>query len=108
MTKEAGKGDTYRSVVWDKYSNNYDTIFGKTKHRVSGVPYEVELKNKDDEIIKLVEEIDAMVMDLERENFMLRARCDRLEDEARSANELANRLNIELINERNRNASGNH
>lgn len=59
--------------------------------KVSGVPYEVELPD--------------MVSELERENFMLRARTERLEDELRTSNELLAKLNIELINERNRNAS---
>jgi len=60
--------------------------------KVSGVPYEVELPD--------------MVSELERENFMLRARTERLEEELRTANELLSKLNIDLINERNRNASG--
>ena len=59
--------------------------------KVSGVPYEVELPD--------------MVSELERENFMLRARTERLEEELRNTNELLTKLNIELINERNRNAS---
>jgi hypothetical protein len=59
--------------------------------KVSGVPYEVELPD--------------MVSELERENFMLRARTERLEDELRTSNELLAKLNIELINERNNNAS---
>ena len=59
--------------------------------KVSGVPYEVELPD--------------MVSELERENFMLRARTERLEEELRTANELLSKLNIDLINERNRNAS---
>jgi hypothetical protein len=59
--------------------------------KVSGVPYEVELPD--------------MVSELERENFMLRARTERLEEELRNANELLTKLNIELINERNNNAS---
>jgi hypothetical protein len=59
--------------------------------KVSGVPYEVELPD--------------MVSELERENFMLRARTERLEEELRNTNELLAKLNIELINERNRNAS---
>jgi hypothetical protein len=59
--------------------------------KVSGVPYEVELPD--------------MVSELERENFMLRARTERLEEELRTTNELLTKLNIELINERNRNAS---
>jgi hypothetical protein len=59
--------------------------------KVSGVPYEVELPD--------------MVSELERENFMLRARTERLEDELRTSNELLAKLNIELINERKNNAS---
>jgi hypothetical protein len=60
--------------------------------KVSGVPYEVELPD--------------MVSELERENFMLRARTERLEEELRTTNELLSKLSIDLINERNRNASG--
>jgi hypothetical protein len=59
--------------------------------KVSGVPYEVDLPD--------------MVSELERENFMLRARTERLEEELRNTNELLTKLNIELINERNNNAS---
>jgi hypothetical protein len=59
--------------------------------KVSGVPYEVELPD--------------MVSELERENFMLRARTERLEEELRNTNELLTKLNFELINERNNNAS---
>jgi hypothetical protein len=59
--------------------------------KVSGVPYEVELPD--------------MVSELERENFMLRARTERLEEELRNTDELLTKLNFELINERNNNAS---
>ena len=59
--------------------------------KVSGVPYEVELPD--------------IVSELERENFMLRARTERLEEELRNSDELLSKLNIELINERNNNAS---
>jgi hypothetical protein len=59
--------------------------------KVSGVPYEVELPD--------------MVSELERENFMLRARTERLEEELRNTNELLTKLNFELINERKNNAS---
>jgi hypothetical protein len=59
--------------------------------KVSGVPYEVDLPD--------------MVSELERENFMLRARTERLEEELRNTDELLTKLNIELINERNNNAS---
>lgn len=71
MSNEAGKGDTYRQVVWDKYSTGYDNIFSKNKVKVSGVPYEVNLPD--------------MVAELERENFMLRARVQRLEEELNNA-----------------------
>lgn len=71
MSNEAGKGDTYRQVVWDKYSTGYDNIFNKNKVKVSGVPYEVNLPD--------------MVAELERENFMLRARVQRLEEELDNA-----------------------
>ena len=60
--------------------------------RVSGVPYEVELA---DQYMNDVSE-------LERENFMLRARIERLEDEVRTTNELLIKLNIDLLNEMNR------
>lgn len=63
--------------------------------RVSGVPYEVEL----------VDQYMNDVSELERENFMLRARTERLEEELRNTNELLTKLNFELINERNNNAS---
>jgi hypothetical protein len=59
--------------------------------KVSGVPYEVDLPD--------------MVSELERENFMLRARTERLEEELRTTNELLTKLNFELINERKNNAS---
>lgn len=52
--------------------------------RVSGVPYEVELVD--------------MVSELERENAMMRARMQRLEDENRTLDALVFKLNTELIN----------
>jgi hypothetical protein len=63
--------------------------------RVSDVPYEVEL----------VDQYMNDISELERENFMLRARTERLEEELRNTNELLTKLNFELINERNNNAS---
>lgn len=60
--------------------------------RVSGVPYEVEL----------VDQYMNDISELERENFMLRARIGRLEDEVRTTNELLIKLNIDLLNEMNR------
>jgi hypothetical protein len=60
--------------------------------RVSGVPYEVEL----------VDQYMNDISELERENFMLRARIERLEDEVRTTNELLIKLNIDLLNEMNR------
>lgn len=67
MTSDGGKGSSPRpySVSMDEFNANFERIFGK--HRVSGVPYEVELPD--------------MVAELERENFMLRARINRLEEE---------------------------
>lgn len=59
------------------------------------MPYEVEL----------VDQYMNDVSELERENFMLRARTERLEEELRTTNELLTKLNFELINERNNNAS---
>lgn len=58
--------------------------------KVSGVPYDVEVPYGLDEA--------ALISELERENAMMRARMERLEDEARTANELAHRLNIQLLN----------
>ena len=55
--------------------------------RVSGVPYEVELVD--------------MVSELERENAMMRARMERLEDENRTLDALVFKLNTELINIKN-------
>jgi predicted nuclease with TOPRIM domain len=55
--------------------------------RVSGVPYEVELVD--------------MVSELERENAMMRARMERLEDENRTLDALVFRLNTELMNLKN-------
>jgi predicted nuclease with TOPRIM domain len=55
--------------------------------RVSGVPYEVELVD--------------MVSELERENAMMRARMQRLEDENRTLDALVFRLNTELMNLKN-------
>jgi uncharacterized protein YlxW (UPF0749 family) len=52
--------------------------------RVSGVPYEVDLVD--------------MVSELERENAMMRARMERLEDENRTLDALVFKLNTELIN----------
>lgn len=63
------------------------------KVKVSGVPYEVELPD--------------IIAELERENFMLRARTERLEDQIRFVEEQVNKLNIDLINERNKNKGDN-
>lgn len=51
------------------------------KHRVSGVPYEVDLINE--YVWMLDQNISRgdMIAELERENFMLRARIQRLEEE---------------------------
>jgi predicted nuclease with TOPRIM domain len=55
--------------------------------RVSGVPYEVELVD--------------MVSELERENAMIRARMERLEDENRTLDALLFRVDTELMNLKN-------
>lgn len=59
--------------------------------KVSGVPYEVEL----------VDQYMRDVSELERENAMMRARMNRLEDENRTLDALVFRLNTELINLKN-------
>lgn len=52
-----------------------------TKHRVSGVPYEVDLINNYMDLLDQNIDKGDMIAELERENFMLRARIDRLEEE---------------------------
>lgn len=64
------------------------------KVKVSGVPYEVDLGttvNNKETLSSLIDDIDSLIAELERENFMLRARNERLEEE--------------LEKERNRNGS---
>jgi hypothetical protein len=43
---DGGKGSSPRplGIDWDKFEESWDKIFGEKKVRVSGVPYEVELK----------------------------------------------------------------
>jgi hypothetical protein len=62
--------------------------------KVSGVPYDVELPHGLDE--------SGVIAELERENAMMRARMERLENEVRLSEELVNRLNIELLNLKNK------
>lgn len=64
---DGGKGSSPRpySVDMKTFDDNFDRIF--SKQRVSGVPYEVDMPD--------------LVAELERENFMLRARVQRLEEE---------------------------
>jgi hypothetical protein len=62
------------------------------KHRVSGVPYEVDLSQGD-----LLAQEDLIAV-LEQENRLMRARMDRLEDELRVANELIHKLNLQILN----------
>lgn len=64
------------------------------KTRVSGVPYEVELPYGMDE--------GGVIAELERENFMMRARMERLENELKIAEEHISKLMIDLHNERNK------
>lgn len=52
-----------------------------TKHRVSGVPYEVDLEMYTRFNATDYASTDDMIAELERENFMLRARIERLERE---------------------------
>lgn len=71
--------------------------------KVSGVPYDVDLAPWNPlEYIKTKEQLDEYVTaysaELERENMMMRARMDRLENELRISEELVNRLNIEVMN----------
>ena len=61
--------------------------------KVSGVPYEVDLPNGLDEA--------GLIAELERENAMMRARMQRLEDENRTLDALVFKLNTELINLKN-------
>jgi len=57
------------------------------KTRVSGVPYEVDLSGSED-----------VVSELNRENFMLHSRNQRLEDEVRLLDAQIARLTIEIAN----------
>jgi len=61
--------------------------------KVSGVPYEVDLPHGLDE--------SGVIAVLERENAMMRARMQRLEDENRTLDALVFKLNTELINLKN-------
>jgi len=64
------------------------------KTRVSGVPYEVVLEDKD------------MIATLEQENRFIRARMGRLEEELKASEGLLIKAMIDLENLRN--ASGKH
>lgn len=61
-------------------------------HRVSGVPYEVDLSES-----HLLSDDDFIAV-LEQENRLMRARMDRLEDELKTANEVISRLSIQNMN----------
>ena len=78
------------------------------KISVSGVPYKVEMdltvKAKDETMNSLISDIEDLVAELERENMMMRARMDRLENELKIAEEHISKLVIDLQNERNKNA----
>jgi hypothetical protein len=52
-----------------------------TKYKVSGVPYEVDLDEQYVDPIEHYLRKGDIIAELERENFMLRARIDRLEEE---------------------------
>jgi hypothetical protein len=65
------------------------------KHRVSGVPYEVDLTiGKIDDLAQ-----EDLIAVLEQENRLMRARMDRLEDDLRVANELIHKLNLKILNQ---------
>ena len=52
--------------------------------RVSGVPYEVDLPMKAS-VSEQFGSVEELIAELERENFMLRARVQRLEEELANA-----------------------
>jgi cell division protein FtsB len=73
---------------------------------VSGVPYEVEFSPYNLlDYIKTKADLDAYVSaycaELERENAMMRARMERLEDENRTLDALLFRVDTELMNLKN-------
>lgn len=53
--------------------------------RVSGVPYEVDLPMTKHTLNGLLDDVESYIAELERENFMLRARVQRLEEELENA-----------------------
>lgn len=67
------------------------------KSKVSGVPYEVDLPS-----------FEEIIAELNRENFMIHARNNRLEDEIRYLETIISNLNIELINLKNKDRCPNH
>jgi predicted RNase H-like nuclease (RuvC/YqgF family) len=67
------------------------------KTRVSGVPYEVDLSGSED-----------VVSELNRENFMLHSRNQRLEDEVKLLDAQIARLTIEIANLKQRDRCPNH
>lgn len=71
------------------------------KTRVSGVPYEVDLPEKNQTLNNLIDDVESFISELERENFMMRARMERLENELKIAEEHISKLMIDLHNERN-------
>jgi hypothetical protein len=53
--------------------------------RVSGVPYEVDLPMAKASVSEQFGSVEELIAELERENFMLRARVQRLEEELANA-----------------------
>ena len=53
--------------------------------KLAWVKMQVKLKQKDDELKTLIDDVESLIMELERENFMLRARVQRLEEELDNA-----------------------
>ena len=93
---DGGKESAPRPLSVDRetFDKNFDKVFNRTKVRVSGVPYEVEVSD--------------IVAELERENFMLRTRNERLEQEIKENDAIINRLTIDLANEKNKDNLGKH
>ena len=65
-------------MLWQNNGDNYMT-------RVSGVPYEVDLPMAKATVSEQFGSVEELIAELERENFMLRARVQRLEEELENA-----------------------
>lgn len=100
---DGGKGSTPRPIEdYDSFSKNWDSIFNRENDmvRVSGVPYEVDLINQYTELLDEKIKRGDLIAELERENFMLRARTERLEEEVQSLHNQVSQLMREVANQR--------